>query len=346
MKFLIVKLSALGDVIQTLPAVNLLKKIYPDTPIDWLVEKRNSELLIHNPLLQRVLLFNKEFFKKPKALYAFIKDLRKFSYEAVIDFQGLLKSGILTFLAKGKYKMGFKNHREGSPFFYNVKFPPYDPNLHAVYRYLDLIIKTAKFLTPDVKVPHINEEILYHIPIPEKKPDFSFKKPFILLIAGARWKTKLWPYNNWRDFLEITKDLRKEITFYFVGGPKEKELKAFSEEMEKTYKGVFSLVGKISLKELVFLMKVGEAVVTVDTGTMHLASLLNKPILALFGPTSPDRTGPWSENFIVLKEPLSCSPCFKRICKNPICMLNLAPNIVKNKLMELLSRKNTVKTLT
>lgn len=336
MKILIVKLSALGDVLQTLPAINLLKKIYPQTEIDWLVEKRNAELLINHPWINRVLLFNKDFFKKPKTFYDFVKDLRKTSYDVIIDFQGLLKSGILVFLAKGRYKMGFKNHREASPLFYNVKFPPYEPELHAVIRYLNLVIEVAKFLTCDVKIPEINSEILYEIPLPEEKPAFSLKKPFILLIAGARWESKLLPFENWRRFLEMTEDLRKELSFYFVGGPSEKKLKIFSEEMEKIYQGVFSLVGKLSLKELVFLIRESEAVVSVDTGTMHLASLLNKPILALFGPTSPKRTGPWSEKFKVLKEFLPCSPCFNRTCKNPLCMLNLSPEKVKKELIELL----------
>jgi len=338
LKILIVKLSALGDVLQTLPALNLLKKIYPEAEIDWLVEKRNAELLINHPWLKRVLLFNKDFFKKPKAFYNFVKDLRKTSYDAIIDFQGLLKSGIFVLLSKGRYKIGFKNHREGSPFFYNVKFPPYDPELHAVKRYLDLVIKSAKFLTEDVKIPEINSKILYEIPLPEKKPTFSVKKPFIVLIAGARWKSKLWPFENWRKFLEITEDLRKKLNFYFVGGPSEEKLRAFSEEAEKIYHGVFSLVGKLSLEELVYLMKESEVVLSVDTGTMHLASLLNKPILALFGPTSPERTGPWSEKFIVLKEPLVCSPCFNRTCKKPFCMINLSPEKVKKALMELLNQ--------
>ena len=339
MKILIVKLSALGDVLQVLPALNLLKKIYPQAEIDWLVEERNAELLINHPWLKRVLLFNKEFFKKPKVFYNFVRELRKTSYEAILDFQGLLKSGIFVFLAKARYKMGFRNHREGSPLFYNVKFPPYDPNLHAVKRYLDLVIKSAKFLTQDVSIPEFNSKILYEIPLPERKPPFSPSKPFILLIAGARWETKLWPFENWKSFLEIAGDLRKKITFYFIGAPTEKELKAFAEEAEKNYQGVFSLVGKLSLKELVFLMKEAEVVLSVDTGTMHLASLLNKPILALFGPTSPERTGPWSELSIVLRESLACSPCFKRTCKNPLCMKNLSPERVKRELIHLLGKK-------
>ncbi|MGB9761358.1 MAG: glycosyltransferase family 9 protein [Caldimicrobium thiodismutans] len=345
MKVLIIKLSALGDVLQTLPAVNLLKKFYPKAQIDWLVEKRNSELLLENPLLNRVLLFNKEFFLKPKAFYEFIKELRKTFYEVVLDFQGLLKSGILTFFAKGKYKIGYENHREGSPLFYKIKLPAYDPEKHAVYRYLDLVIQTVNFLNGEIKNPPLERELFYNIPLPEKRPDFSFKTPFILLIAGARWKTKLWPYENWKAFLEITKDLRKEIAFYFIGGPKETELKAFSEEMAQIYDGVFSLVGKITLRELVYLMKKALAVLTVDTGPMHLASILNKPILALFGPTSSGRTGPWSENFIVLREPLFCSPCFKRSCKNPLCMSRLSPEKVKHNLVELLYSKTSVKNL-
>lgn len=344
LRILIVKLSALGDVLQTLPAVKLLKKMLPDSEVHWLVEERNAELLLNHPFLAKVILFNKAYFKNPLSFYQFVRFLRREKYDAVIDFQGLLKSGVLTFFARGTYKMGFANHREGSPLFYNVKFPPYDPELHAVKRYLRLVRLSVNFLTERKILDEIEplskeelKEILYGVPLPEKRPPLEFKRPYVVLIAGARWKSKLWPFENWKGLLELSKDLRKTYDFYFLGGPSERELKAFAEAMERSYQGVYSLVGKLNLKEVVWVLKRCETLITVDTGTMHLASLLNKPLIALFGPTSYVRTGPWSQRSIVLYEDLPCRPCFKRICKENLCLKNLSQERVYLALKEVLS---------
>jgi len=328
LKILLLKLSALGDVIQTLPALNWLKTIYPEAELDWVVEERNADLLLGHPLLERVLLFKKSYFKNPLELSRFVKLLRKKDYTAVLDFQGLLKSGLICFLAKARYKMGFENHREGSPLFYQVKFKAYDKNLHAVKRYLELVRLSVNFLTPEIRPPEITPDILYGVPLPEKEPPFEFKRPYLLMVASARWETKIWPFANWERFLKLSQDLRGEVDFYFIGGRKDWELKEFAERMEGLYQGVFSLVGRLDLRELVWVMRRARGVVTVDTGPMHLASLLNKPILALFGPTSFVRTGPWSQRSIVLYEDISCRPCFKRQCKQKTCMQNLSPEKV------------------
>ncbi len=340
-KILIVKLSSLGDVLQTLPALAFLKKVLPSVQIDWLVEKQNSELLQQHPYLEKVYLFEKEYFRNPKDLWNFAKNLREVLYTAVIDFQGLLKSAFLTFLAKGEYKIGFSKAREGSSFFYNYKVRSYDPEKPSLLRYLFLAEASVKLLSSCSSLTisealSFKEEIFYSIPLPEKAPPIEIKSPFILLIPEARWKTKLWPLNYWREFLRLTKDLRKKYAFYLIGGGGEEEIKIWAEEREREFSNLFSWIGKLSLREVVYLMKRAEIVVTVDTGPMHLASLLNRPILALFGPTSPQRTGPWSEYSYVLQSQLPCVPCFKRSCKELTCMQELFPQRVDKKLREIL----------
>ncbi len=337
MRLLIVKLSALGDVIQTLPALKLLRKVFPEAEIDWIVEETNAELLLDHPYLRKVFLFNKEFFKAPTRFINFLQGLRRDTYTAVIDFQGLLKSALLGRSAKAKYRMGFSNHREGSPLFYNVRFEPFDPNLHAVRRYLLLVKRVVNFLTHAVELSFSEDEILYHHPLSEKALPFEPKRPYLILIPGARWETKLWPFEHWKTLLKLSSDLRKRYDLYFIGGKKEPGIKGFAEEMARDFAGVFSLVGKLSLKEVVTLMKGAELIVTVDTGTMHLASLLNRPILALFGPTSPGRTGPWSKTYWILQEALPCAPCFRRQCQELACMQGLLPERVRTKLEELLA---------
>jgi len=336
-KILIVKLSALGDVVQTLPSLTLLKKVFPDSEVDWVVDERNAEILDKHPYINKLLIFSNNNFHFFKRFKNFLKNLRTERYDAVIDYQGLLKSGIITGLSKAKYKIGFSNHREGSPFFYNIKLPPYDKNLHAVRRYILLTKNVIEILGKSENLKS-SEEIpdpIFPSDILNKNLEF-IRKPYIVFVPSARWETKWWPYFCWEGLIELCKDIAQKFDIFITGGPSNTELKYWAEEQKRKYPYVYSLVGKLSLKELAILIKNSKAVVSVDTGPMHIASAFKKPTIALFGPTSPERTGPWAGKFKVLKSSLSCSPCFKKKCENQICMSKILPEEVKKALNELL----------
>uniref|UniRef100_A0A7V5XH78 Lipopolysaccharide heptosyltransferase 1 n=1 Tax=Thermodesulfobacterium geofontis TaxID=1295609 RepID=A0A7V5XH78_9BACT len=337
MKILIVKLSALGDVVQTLPSLSLLRKFFPESKIDWVVDKRNAEILEKHPYINKILIFSNNIFFSFKKFKKFLRDLRLNEYDAVIDYQGLLKSGIITGLSKAKYKIGFANHREGSPFFYNLKLPPYDKNLHAVKRYLLLTKKVIEILGKTKDLSYFEEipEPVFSLEILNRKLEL-IKKPYIVFVPSARWETKWWPFSHWENLIELCKDLAKNFDIFITGSMLEAKLKLWAENMEKKYPFVYSLVGKLSLKELMILIKDSNALVSVDTGPMHIASAFKKPVVALFGPTSSERTGPWAGNFKIIKSPLSCSPCFKKKCKDWKCMSEIKPEKVKDALEELL----------
>ena len=339
MRILIVKLSALGDIVQTLPVLTLFKKANPFLEIDWVVDKRNAEILVDHPFLKSVIIFSKEYLKSPFKLKNFLKSLRKVSYDAVIDYQGLFKSGIITRFAKGNYKIGFSNYREGSSFFYNFKLPPYDPDLHATKRYILLTKEVLKIFGLDEvvsdeefkKIPEVyfSKKLL-------KKKDFSYR-PYLLFIPSARWETKLWSFSQWEELLKLISDVGKKFNILISGSPGEKELKIWAENMEKKFPFVFSLVGKISLKDLVSLINQARLVVSVDTGPMHIASALKKKTVALFGPTSPKRTGPWGGTFKVIQKNLPCVPCFKKKCNIKECMKKITPEEVKEAIKNFLT---------
>jgi len=336
-KILIVKLSALGDVVQTLPSLSLLKKIFPESKIDWVVDKRNAEILEKHPYLNKILVFSNNTLFSFKTFKKFLKNLRSEEYDVVIDYQGLLKSGIITGLSKAKYKIGFANHREGSPLFYNLKLPPYDKNIHAVKRYLLLTKKVIEILGKTENLSYFEEipEPIFSPEILNRKLGF-IKKPYIVFVPSARWETKWWPFSHWEKLIELCKDLAKNFDIFITGSLLETKFKIWAENMEKKYPYIYSLVSKISLKELITLIKDSNALVSVDTGPMHIASAFKKPVIALFGPTSPERTGPWAGDFKVIKSPLFCSPCFKKKCKDLKCMFEIKPEEVKNALEELL----------
>src|SRR3989337_4435726 len=140
MKILIIKLSSIGDVIHTLPCLYALRSAYPSAKIDWIVEEEASNILVSHPLLNEVFVIKKRgWFKDFKKTYNIAKSIKALNYDMVLDFHGLLKSGVWVFLSNGKRRIGFDKSGELSYLFLNEKLPPYNPDKHAVDRYLDLV---------------------------------------------------------------------------------------------------------------------------------------------------------------------------------------------------------------
>lgn len=333
-KILIVRLSALGDVVQTLPSLTLLNKFLPLAEIDWVVDERNAEILRGHPFLRRILVFSSKYLKSLKNLKNFLRELRREDYEVIIDYQGLLKSGLIVWLSKGKYKIGFSNHREGSSYFYNFKLPPYDINLHAVKRYLILTKEVLKLFNFEnlEEIGEIPEAVFPEVSFPEFLNPNQF---YVSLIPKGRWETKNWALEKWEQLIHLLMK-EKQINLLILGSPEDLALKRWAKKLENSYPSLKSLVGQIKLSQVIAVLKFSKLVVTVDTGPMHIASALKVPTVALFGPTSPERTGPWGKNYIVIKSSISCSPCFKKNCSTKECMERISPYQVREAIEKLL----------
>ena len=325
MAILIVKLSALGDVVQTLPSLSFVKEHLPSERIVWVVEDVYKDLLVDNPCVDKIIAPPKGFLKSPKKVLKLFNELKQEKFRLIIDYQGLFKSGIICGIAKGDYKVGFANHREGSAFFYTHKLPPYDTELHAVLRYLNLTNLAIRFLGVDTPK---NFSDFQDIPRKGTLPDepvVGLSTPYFVLIPSARWETKEWFAESWGLLIEKLLLRFPSHSIYLVG---KGSFRPWAEDMAKKYSRVYSLYDRLNLRELVFVLKNSSTVITVDTGPMHIASVLDKPIVALFGPTAPNRTGPWSSIFKIVKVDLPCSPCFKKYCNDRSCMKNIDPEVV------------------
>ncbi len=334
MKILIVKLSSLGDVVQTLPTVKLLKDYLPSGEIHWIVEEPYAEILEGNPLIQKLISIPRGFLKKPQEIFKIYQRLRTVEYDLVLDFQGLLKSGILCGMARAKNKIGFSNHREGSPFFYTHKLPPYDPEEHALKRYLQLSTKALKLLGIEVTIEDWLRKKFEGEPFILEEEIKDLKRPYLVIVPEARWASKEWPLSYWEALLQGILNSFPKYSVYGIGTARsEVSAKARLSLIPNFY----PLFNRLNLKQLVYLLRRAEAVITVDTGPMHIASLLDKPIVALFGPTAENRTGPWSSNFRVLKGKLFCQPCFQKSCPSQDCMKQISPKMVLSSLKEVLN---------
>jgi 3-deoxy-D-manno-octulosonic-acid transferase/heptosyltransferase-1 len=328
---LIVKLSAIGDVIHTLPSLSALRQLYPDAHITWVVEEAAANLVRNHPYLDAVLvsrrkswnkdLLNGQFRRPLEEIRSFIKTLRKRPYDLVIDFHGLFKSSIIVFLSGGKRKLGYNSLQELSGLFLNEKITE-DLNKHAVERYLDFPrylgakINSARFILPLNKETETrSKSILDKYNLEDKK--------FIAINPVAYWETKLWSNENFAHLADLIND-KLQMKVVFTGSEKEPIEKITS---LMTTEGINS-GGETTLLELASLYKKARIVITTDSGPMHLAAAVEIPVISLFGPTDPARTGPYGAGHTIIRAELPCSPCFLKKCSTKKCMEDISPQQV------------------
>ena len=327
MNILIVKLSAIGDVVHTLPFLESLRKRFPGATIDWVVEEASCHLVKGHPAVNRVIVSRRKYWKKNilnrnssaillNQIFNFIRELRSCRYDLVIDLQGLLKSGVLVGLSNGNRKIGISGSREGASFFLNEPPIPVNYEQHAIDRNL----KAAEFLGCDVT------EWAGRIPVSEAdresidwilESDSIDNKPLIAINPMAKWPTKLWSPERFAVLADRIRDkLGCEIVF--TGSRRDRPVTRRIAGMMT--RSPLDLSGRTSLKELAYLYTRCRLLVTTDTGPMHMAAAMGCPVVALFGPTAPWRTGPYGKGHKVVRADAECSPCFKKRCRHMTCM--------------------------
>jgi 3-deoxy-D-manno-octulosonic-acid transferase/heptosyltransferase-1 len=347
MNILIVKLSAVGDVIHTLPSLAALRAHYPHAHITWAIEAAAADLIMDHPHLDRVIVSYRKrwiddlkhgrFAGAVKGIKAFCSELRERPYDLVIDFHGLFKSAVIVFSSRGKRKMGYDSLQEGSGFFYNEKIPE-DMNKHAVNRYLDFARHLgARVQAPEFVVPisgenesRIRELLQANGIVPDD--------PFVSISPQALWETKLW---SDQKFAQLSERMMRELNLPVVlTGGNEQSTQGLQSFL--TLPAV-DLAGRTTLRDLACLYRQASLVVTTDSGPMHLAAAVGTPVVALFGPTDPARTGPYGNGHTVIRRDLPCSPCFLKSCETRHCMQEITVEdvfqAVRKKRGEIAARK-------
>ncbi len=326
-KILVVKPSSLGDVVHSLPFLNSLKSRFPNAEIHWVIAKGLEGLLECHPMVDRIVIINKDMWKKLskatdtiKEVKKLFKDIRNEQYDLAVDLQGLFRSGIITMATRAPVRIGFSEAREGSSLFYNVKVQGGE-DVHAVERYM----KIAGALGCDEK------NILFTFPLCNGQlkniEDIrSSMKDYAVIVPGARWDTKIWGAENFGRLASLL-PLRSLV----IGSRSDREI---AERVVQTSRGkAISLAGKTSLRELIEIMRHARIVISNDSGPMHIAAGFRIPVVAIFGPTSPVRTGPYGKGHIVIKSDLDCAPCFKKHCGNLKCMQGIPVDAVYEKII-------------
>lgn len=320
MNILIIKLGALGDVINTLPlVVNLKTKL--GARIHWVVESLSSPLIEEHPYVDRIIIFDRHGWKT--SLPYVIQQIRGQTFDITLDLQRIFKSGMLTLSAKTKRRIGFdkKRCKEMTWMLPFEKIPASNPHSHMLHQYLEF----ASYLD----VP--SNDIHWEIPVSGNIP-FDLPKDYIVLNIGTTKPANRWTEKGFSALIYKLKNIF-HIDSVLTGGVEDTEMA--NRIVSSSNSVVINLVGKTSLIELKEVIAGSKAVVSCDTGPMHLAAALGKDIVALFGPADPRRTGPFIGK--VIQKDLPCVPCNKRKCNDPICMKEITPEDVIKKLEELWS---------
>jgi heptosyltransferase-1 len=328
LKILILKPSSLGDVVQALPVLRHLKRHLPQSEIYWWIESSLAPLLEGDPDLTGIIPFERRRWAAPRnwlALWHAIQWVRHQSFDWAIDLQGLARSGLFAWLARAQLTIGLDEPREGATAFYDLMAPRPSFYTHAVDWYLGVL--------PLLAVP-ANGQFQWIPPRPEVAAALRRNWPvgttrWISLQPGARWLNKRWPVEHFVELVRRFPAGGSAFRFAILGGLEDASLGRTV--AESAPERCLDLTGKLSLPEMVEWIRLSELMVTNDTGPMHVAAALGKPVVALFGPTEPHRTGPYGQLDNVLQLALPCVPCLKPRCtwSKPFeCLRALPPEAV------------------
>jgi heptosyltransferase-1 len=320
---LIVKLSAIGDVIHALPVAYALKQTYPNARITWVVEKASYDLLTNNPYIDEIIIFDKPKFKSISGLltngYKFSKLLKSYNFDLAIDLQGLFKSAAISYLSGAPKRLVYCNARELSDKI-GQRICGNHEHGHVVDRYLD-VARHLGCKVDQVEFPmHITEMEAQKAEAIANHAGLQLENPYVVLAPGTNWPSKCWPTTHFAKLADKLYD--NNMIPVIIGGPTDQQLA--QEIMANTKIPPIDLTGKTSLKQLAYIMKKSQTFVGGDTGPMHLAVAVGAKVVTMFGPTDPNRNGPYGENHIILTPDMSCICCWKRQCTNtPMCLETL-----------------------
>ena len=366
-RILLIKPSALGDVVHTIPVLVKLRARYPGARIDWLITPENAEIVRCHPALSNVVLFARRDFSKPgrrwRALLAFfglLKQIRRTKYDLVIDMHGQVRSAFFALVSGARVRIGFDrpikreltvsaehdlknvpNHgwrgaREGSwiAYTHRISIPTLD--VHAIDRYLWVgSLLGFDDEPPDLAI-HLSPETIHTVERLLEEHGVPAGKPLVVLVPGTIWETKHWTIEG---FAGVAREFLRQGFAVALAGTKRDETRC--RQIAAAAAGTINLCGKTTPADLAALIRRAEVAVTNDSGSMHVAASLGKPMVSVFGPTNPVHIGPYQRPESVVRVDLPCSPCnYRRLSQCPFdhaCMKQVTPAMVVERVRKIVA---------
>jgi lipopolysaccharide heptosyltransferase I len=364
-RILLVKPSAVGDVIHTLPILVKLRARYPNARIDWLLNPPIAELVGRHPALTNVVPFARHDFARigrswsaTASLFRLLKSIHQTHYDLVVDLHGQFRSGLLT-LASGAavrigfdrprrrtqknsrqmvpdaYRHGWTGTREGAWVAYSHRIPVPTLDVHAIDRYL--------WLTPLLGLDDGPPDFSVPIP-PESRAEVTevlkshgvIDRPFAVLVPGTVWETKHWRREG---FAEVGRHLQQTGRAVVLAGSAKERPRC--QAVVAACPGACDLSGQTTLSQLAALIERADVCVTNDSGSMHLTVALGKPVVSIFGPTDSMWVGPYRRPHAIVQASVPCAPCYLRklrFCPNDHqCMREVTGEMVIERLEQILA---------
>ena len=353
-RILLIKLSGLGDVVHTLPVLVKLHARYPRARIDWLITTENAEIVRCHPALSNVVFFARRDFSKRgqrwRAALAFLyllKQIRRAKYDLVIDLHSQARSGFLAVVSGARVRIGFdrpvkdmikhgwRGAREGSWMAYTHRIPIPTLDVHAIDRYLWLGPLLGLDDNPPDLTIHLASQTAHNVQRLLEEHNIPGSKALAVLAPGTIWETKRWTIEG---FAAVARQFLQDGFAVALAGAKRE--KARCQEIATAAPGACDLSGKTTPAELAALIQRAEVCVTNDSGAMHVAMSLGKPMVSVFGPTNPLRVGPYHRAESVVRVDLPCSPCnYRRLSQCPFdhaCMKQVTSAMVVERVRRVL----------
>jgi heptosyltransferase-1 len=330
----IIKPSALGDIVHTLPVLSALRTRFPTSRITWIVNSSYESLLTGHPDLTDTLPFDRSSLRGVRGaistFFSFTAELRRRRFDLVIDMQGLLRSGVMAWLAGSPVRVGFANAREGSRYAYThkVRSPALNAG-HAVDRMWSVAEAFGVGSEPKVfRVP------LQPAEVDAAKLELSaLPRPIVAVAVGAKWMTKRWPASHFAELLNHA-HAHSGASAVFVGTGEDTPA---SQEVARQFRGpTLDLTGKTSLPRLSAVLSLANVMLANDTGPLHLAAALGRPCVAPYLCTRTALHGPYTQTTNCVETTVSCAGSYLKRCGNMICMPELTADRLWPKLAEIL----------
>lgn len=340
MRVLLIKTSSMGDVIHTLPALTDAGKAIPDIQFDWVVEEAFAEIPTWHPLVSEVIpihlrRWRRELFEKQTRLewQQLREKLRDKQYDIILDAQGLTKSALLAFLAKGeRVGLGFRSARESLAALAYQRRCTVNFYQHAIVRMRNLFSQALGYempITPADYGIHRNQFVTT-----------LANDPYLVFLHATTWESKRWPESYWLALATFAKEAGYCIK---TSGGNAEEL-AIAKQLSLHCDAVEALPRQ-TISQMASLLANAQGAVAVDTGFGHLAAALDVPLVSIYGSTNPEFTGALGAQSAQVVADFPCSPCLRRRCHykklssiKPACYSTVMPRKVWETLMGLLNQ--------
>lgn len=324
-RIVLIKPSALGDIVHALPVLSALRQRFPSARITWVVNRAYESLLLGHPDLDATLPFDRGaarggWYAASRAWVGFFRQLRQERFDLAIDLQGLLRSGLMLRATGAPRRVGMSGAREGARWFCTDVVPdPGRMGLHAVDRYWRVVEALGAAGAPKT----------FRVPVAPATRTWAadllrdWPRPWMVLGPGSRWTTKRWLPEH---FAAVAGRAQGEFggTVLFVGGNDEKDL---SDAVRQRLTGpTLDLTGKTSLPQLTALLARADVMLANDTGPLHLAVALGRPVVAPYTCTRAALTGPYGQSHRVVETRVWCAGSYCRRCPRMECMAELTPD--------------------